>query len=394
MPKLVFYSHDTFGLGHYRRSLKIADSLGAQLAPLEGVFLTGSAWSHLFTPPPGFRVVKLPPVRKLDSGTYACRDPEQSLIGTLVERRRLVVDTLSGFVPDLLIVDNVPCGLHGEVLPALRELRARGKTRLILALRDILDRSEAIAAEWRLAGAEEALVSLYDEIWVFGDEDDLRPLIAGGPLACAAEKAFACGRLGNLSGSTMNGTMEPTRSRKPQGSPSILVTGGGGGDAAPLVRAYLDALNIYEPQVNSRIILGPDFPAQDIAEIESTIRPSARLYRFVPDLPAVLLQADVVVAMAGYNTICEIRASGRPAVLVPRVAPRQEQLLRALKMQDCGRATMIHPKMLTPSTLWSAINQMLSSRPPVPEDQFGGQVAAERAAALLGIPTRGEPSYA
>ena len=36
-----------------------------------------------------------------------------------------------------------------------------------------------------------------------------------------------------------------------------------------------------------------------------------------------------VVAMGGYNTFCEILSFGKPALIVPRTAPRQEQYLRA-----------------------------------------------------------------
>ena len=39
--------------------------------------------------------------------------------------------------------------------------------------------------------------------------------------------------------------------------------------------------------------------------------------------------AKAVVAMGGYNTYCEILSFDKPALIVPRVAPREEQLIRA-----------------------------------------------------------------
>ena len=42
---------------------------------------------------------------------------------------------------------------------------------------------------------------------------------------------------------------------------------------------------------------------------------------FEPDLPLLLSQSDVVVSMAGYNTICELLLFARRAVLVPRAEP-------------------------------------------------------------------------
>lgn len=54
------------------------------------------------------------------------------------------------------------------------------------------------------------------------------------------------------------------------------------------------------------------------------------------DLPTLLQRGDLVIAMAGYNTSVEIVASGKPAILVPRAAPRAEQRLRAKMLAQLG----------------------------------------------------------
>jgi len=43
-----------------------------------------------------------------------------------------------------------------------------------------------------------------------------------------------------------------------------------------------------------------------------------------------------VVAMGGYNTFCEILSFGKPALIVPRTKPRQEQMLRARRAEALG----------------------------------------------------------
>jgi predicted glycosyltransferase len=43
-----------------------------------------------------------------------------------------------------------------------------------------------------------------------------------------------------------------------------------------------------------------------------------------------------VVAMGGYNTFCEILSLDKRAILIPRVKPRQEQLLRANRAAEMG----------------------------------------------------------
>ena len=40
--------------------------------------------------------------------------------------------------------------------------------------------------------------------------------------------------------------------------------------------------------------------------------------------------------MGGYNTFCEILSFGKPALLVPRTEPRQEQHLRATRAEQLG----------------------------------------------------------
>jgi predicted glycosyltransferase len=387
MRRIAIYSHDTLGLGHLRRCLKLADHLRAQFGALRGLLLTGSPWHGLFPLPDGFGVEPLPPVAKAPDGRYACRARGVDLSTVIGARRARISARLDAFRPELFVVDNVPCGLHGEVLPALRALRRRG-TRTVLALRDVLDDPTTICREWVRAGAIDAVAQLFDEIWVFGDAADTEALMAEGPLAGVASKVISCGRIG-----VAGRDREPSRVVADQRAdrPLVLVTGGGGQDAEPLMRAYLSAVHAFRPAVDSHLVLGPDFPRRDRQSLPPTGDAPLRVTGFVPDLPERMARSNVVVSMAGYNTVCEILASGRPAVLVPRVTPRQEQLIRARRWSRRGRTRMIDPRRLTPEGLWEAVGELLAlpsvGAPSLGEiGLHGGRVAARRAAALLGAP--------
>ena len=48
-----------------------------------------------------------------------------------------------------------------------------------------------------------------------------------------------------------------------------------------------------------------------------------------------------VVAMGGYNTFCEILSYDRPALIVPRTAPRMEQFIRAARAEELGLVRML-----------------------------------------------------
>ena len=54
-------------------------------------------------------------------------------------------------------------------------------------------------------------------------------------------------------------------------------------------------------------------------------------------------KASGIVAMGGYNTFCEILALDKPALIVPRSVPRQEQLIRAERAVKLGLISMLNP---------------------------------------------------
>ncbi len=58
---------------------------------------------------------------------------------------------------------------------------------------------------------------------------------------------------------------------------------------------------------------------------------------------SLMAAADVVVAMGGYNTVCELLTLRKRAVLVPRVQPGVEQCVRAERMAAMGLLRMVHP---------------------------------------------------
>ncbi len=76
-----------------------------------------------------------------------------------------------------------------------------------------------------------------------------------------------------------------------------------------------------------------------------------RVLDFVQEPTSLLRNADCVVAMGGYNTICEILSFGKPAMIVPRVVPRKEQLILAKRLKDLGVIDMLHPDQLEPKML-------------------------------------------
>jgi len=73
-----------------------------------------------------------------------------------------------------------------------------------------------------------------------------------------------------------------------------------------------------------------------------------------------MLAADLVVSMAGYNTIVEILSMNKRAVVVPRVKPVQEQWIRAQRLDELGVLKCIDPSGLTPERLMNAVSDQLA----------------------------------
>ena len=80
-------------------------------------------------------------------------------------------------------------------------------------------------------------------------------------------------------------------------------------------------------------------------------RPGRRIVRFLSEPTRLVRRADHVVAMGGYNTICEVLSFHKPALIVPRVTPRSEQLIRAERLQALGLVDVLHPADLTSDAL-------------------------------------------
>ena len=69
--------------------------------------------------------------------------------------------------------------------------------------------------------------------------------------------------------------------------------------------------------------------------------PKVRTITFDTRLEHLMARAAGVVAMGGYNTFCEILSFDKPALIVPRTAPRLEQYIRARRAAELGLVAML-----------------------------------------------------
>ncbi len=376
-PRILLYAHDSFGLGHLRRTLTLAAALAEALPRASLLIASGSACATHFELPPRTDVLKLPCVGKV-AGAYTPRSLPASLDAVIALRRALLETAAESFAPDLIVVDHQAIGLRGEMLGVLEAARGRGAA-TILGVRDVIDAPEVVAREWGTPAVRRALTELYDRVCVYGSPGvfDARARYAVPP-ELAARMEFT--------GYVVR-PPSPARARPlPTVRPQVVVTMGGGEDGEQRLDDYLAAIGPRRAPWDTVLVLGPLLDRGAARRLKQKGRsiPGVTVHTFHHDMPRLLSESDAVVAMAGYNTVAEILQSGLPAVLLPRTMPRVEQLLRARELERLGLARCLvdpEPRELR-AAVASAVSQTRSPRITPPLD--GATVFAQRAAELLG----------
>ncbi len=379
-PRIMLYSHDTYGMGHLRRSLTIASQLAQDIPEATQLLITGSIIAGAFGLPERLDMIKLPALTKGGDGRYASRILPLSLAEIITWREQIILQAAVAFQPDLLLVDKSPAGVQQELLPTLRYLKdCCPNTRVVLGMRDIEDSPEATKAEWAATGVPALLDDVYDCILFYGERVVFDPLVEYDMSPAARQKLIPVGYLGNV---------HPVRSKEDvraelgaEERPLVVVTVGGGGDGFALIETYLVALQteaLAPDEVQTLVVTGPLMAKGKRDSLSAAQFEHLTLLEFTHDLISYMAAADLVVSMAGYNTVREALALNSRLLLVPRTRPRAEQLIRAQRLRRCGLARFVVPDELSPQRLADEIRTSLSMPRPIVDLDFNGVQNASR----------------
>ena len=381
-------------MGHLRRCLNLIEALARRRPDAAILLVTGSpALGLVTTRPANMDVVKLPTIAP--TGTAANRPPHLPIgtEGLIRMRREMIASLVETFAPDVFVVDNFALGARRELLPTLEALRPTA-TRTVLGLRDIVDDPEVIRRRWAREGTATALRDLYDRILVFGEREVFDAVREYGLEPGVAAKVSHCGYVARQGGQGGPGFEELGLPR-----PRILGTVGGGGDGLPLLRSLLGALGRL-PDAGALVLSGPLQGEADRAAVlreAEHLGPRVVVRPFVDDPTRLMAEADLVVSMAGYNSVAELLRQNARMLLVPRdwrygehargtdAGVEMEQTLRARKLAQAGLAAMLEPGALSPEGLAEAIRAVLR-RPAAAAAGLrfrGAEVAAEILGGLM-----------
>ena len=324
---LMTYSHDGYGLGHLRRNTNISAEFVQEAPGSSVLMLTGCPPGNPFHLPKGVDFIKVPSLIKVDTGDYAPLGLRISRQKAKAIRVSVILGAAVQFKPDVLLVDHVPSGTYGELLPTLQMLKELDDPPVIvLGLRDIIDAPHVVCELWRKEMTYQTIRKYYDEVLIYGCKDIF-------------DSAFHYGIIEEFPGrvrySGYVGSPDPVKSREQvradlrlRRENLVVVTTGGGHDGYPLMQSCLDAIRLIgsNSRFESVFITGPLMDPDQREQLRAQARGlRARVFTCVEDAPSFINAADLVVTMAGYNSLCEVVSLKRKALVVPRLGPRAEQ---------------------------------------------------------------------
>lgn len=366
---ILMYSHDTYGLGHIRRTMAIASHLRDSHTNI--LILTGSTIAGRFPLPDQIDFVRIPGMIKKTNEEYLPLSIKINPEHALDIRKNIIKATAKTFQPDFFIVDKEPLGLKKEVLPTLQWLRrSLPRTRTILGLRDIMDDASTIRSDWEKRGVYEVMDELYDEIWVYGIRELYDPIREYCVPESVSRKMTFTGYIPRKVPGKKAVQRIKRKHMRDHGEKLVVVTAGGGGDGYAMMHTFLSMLEseTLPAPVRGVLITGPFMPRKKRDEIsERAKRLGVRTWHFYRRMEEILAAADLVVSMGGYNTVCEILTQRTVSLIIPREIPRREQLIRAQVFYSRNMVDYIPWNSFSPQTLRKKILHLLEHPEPYDE---------------------------
>lgn len=364
-PRLVVYSQDGLGLGHQRRTTLLASEFLAAKAGASVLTISDSPIGQFFSTSMGYDYLKLPSIHKVGPGDWRPLSLSLPFPEVLAVRREIIQSAVLKFAPDVVLIDHMPHGAMGELVPTLEALEGRG-TRIVLGLRDILDEPTVVRRRWHLEGAVDAVERYFHDVLVYGSRDVFDVSAEYDLPEGVSRRLRYCGYVCPSAASpSVADKLRNRYLRNASAADLIVAMAGGGADADALFSTLLRAAPAISAQRPCVVVIvtGPFLPHCEHRKLVHLARGlPIHVIRSVHDSLTYLGAADLVIAMAGYNTTAEILTLDKPALLVPRSGPSAEQQMRARLFADRGWVSWLPPEELSPDSLAKAAVTALTTR--------------------------------
>ena len=385
---VLFYVQHLLGIGHVRRSFRLADALGR-----EGIEVTLVCGGE---PPPGpicagaARIVQLAPIRARDATFKELVGPEGRPIDDDLRksRRETLLATLAAARPGAVLIEAFPFGRRAfrfEIEPLIEAARShRPRPRILCSVRDVVVVPDDASRHREIVDRVRAD---FDFVLVHGDPAFIRLDASFSAAPEIADRLVYTGYIGDPA--PVDGGDDTV------GADEVLVSVGGGAVGGALLSTALEARRHgCLADLNWHLFAGPNLPEQTFATLAGDLPEGVVLERYRREFPHMLQHCRVSVSQAGYNTVLDILAARARAVVVPFSSEREtEQRLRAERLAASGVLELMPEARLSPARLARAI-QRASEREPATftVDMDGASRSARLIANMIRNADFGTPS--
>ena len=362
--RVAMYSPGMVGFGHIRRNASIAQALRNSALEPAIVMIAEARQAGVLPMPEGVDSVTLPALRKEANGGVSPRYLEVSNQELIALRSKVISSAIKKFKPDVLIVDHLPRGAGHELDRTLGRLRRHGDARCVLGLRDVLQDPNTVHSTWAKQANLDTIRDYYDAVWIYGDPAVYDPVREYDLFDQVAEKVHYTGYLDQRPRLQFAGARAAhLLGGLPQGRLVVCLVGGGH-DGAALAEAFVQAE--LPASTTGVVVTGPYMPGKTLQRLRQSAqqRSGLEVLEFVAEPAPLIQRADRVIAMGGYNTLCEVLSFEKHALIVPRVDPKPEQWIRAERMRQLGLIDLLHPDKLSPRALTDWLARELGPPPP------------------------------
>lgn len=274
------------------------------------------------------------------------------------------------------------------MLPSLEMLKKRGDApTIVLGLRDILDAPEVTRTLWERDGTYEAIRRYYDEIFVYGHKEIFD---TGAHYGLDGEFAPKLRYVGYVYEPESYKSQSEMRHELQVENKLLLVIGGGGADAFSMMRGCMKALKLLGAKsgLEAIFITGPLMEGgqrEHLREMAKGLK--VRVLVHVDDPLSYMNAADLVITMAGYNSLYQLLRLRKKGLVIPRSGPSAEQRTRARLFAERGLVDIVPPEESSPRRIADQLIADLERtdfplRGPA-MDTDGGRKAADRLAEHL-----------